>query len=273
MSHPIVTIDKKDPRLDPYLQLTNRQLRNYYEVGAGIFIAESEIALRVAIDEGLEVVSVLLGANRVEALGDLIDTLDKGVEVFVLDDEDMRSVVGYSVTRGVLAAVRRPEEKRVADILKSARRVAVLEGLVDASNVGAIFRSAAALGVDGIFLSPTCADPWTRRAFRTSMGTVAQIPFAKAEGRWPECLMGELKDEGFYSLALALDERAVTIDDPSLLEHDKLAYFFGCEGYGLDPKTLDALDASVIIPMHHGVDSLNVSIAAALTFWELRVRE
>ncbi len=272
MSH-IVEIIKDDPRLDPYLQLTNRQLRNFYEVGAGIFIAESEIALRVAIDEGLEVVSVLLGANRVEALGGLIDALPNDVEVYVLNDEDMKSVVGYSVTRGVLAAVKRPEEKSISDILKDAKRVAVLEGLVDASNVGAIFRSAAALGVDGIIVNSTCADPWTRRAFRTSMGTVAQIPFAKCEGRWPECLMGDLRKEGFYSLALALDEKAVVIDDPSLLEHEKLAYFFGCEGYGLTKKTLDSLDASVIIPMHHGVDSLNVSIAAALTFWELRTRD
>lgn len=272
MSHPIVKLDSEDSRLEPYLQLTNRQLRNYYEVGSGIFIAESEIALRVAIDEGLDVVSVLLGENRVEALSDLIDSLDDSIDVYTLNDEDMRSVVGYSVTRGVLAALRRPKDTQISDILQGSRRIAVLEGLVDASNVGSIFRSAAALGVDGIILDSTCADPWTRRAFRTSMGTVAQIPFAHFEGVWPKDLISCLKSEGFYSLALALDENAYNIDDNELLSHDKLAYFFGCEGYGLSDKTLEQIDARVIIPMHHNVDSLNVSIAAALTFWELRPR-
>ncbi len=273
MGRPVVNIDINDSRLDPYLQLTNRQLRNYYEVGAGIFIAESEIALRVAMNEELDIVSVLLSENRVEALAELIEDLDDSIDIFVLNDEDMRSVVGYSVTRGVLAAVKRPKDASLDDILTNARRIAVLEGLVDASNVGAIFRSAAALGVDGIILSPTCADPWTRRAFRTSMGTVAQIPFARPEGRWPASITATLKDEGFYSLALALDEKAYSIDDPELLTHGKLAYFFGCEGYGLKSETLEQLDAKVIIPMHHGVDSLNVSIAAALTFWELRPRD
>ncbi len=232
MSHPVITIKTDDPRLEPYLQLTNRQLRNYYEVGAGIFIAESEIALRVALDEGFEVVSVLLGENRIEALSDLVESLDESTEVFVLNDEDMRSVVGYSVTRGVLAAVKRPEESTVEEVLHNARRIAVLEGLVDASNVGAIFRSAAALGVDSIILSPTCADPWTRRAFRTSMGTIAQIPFARCGGAWPYALMDDLKQNGFYTLALALDDNALSIDNPELLSHESLAV----KGMGLIQK-------------------------------------
>ena len=272
MSNHLIKTDKTDFRLEPFLHLTNRQLRNYYEVGSGIFIAESEIALRVALDQGLEVVSVLLSEDRVEALQDLIESLNDSVDVLILDNDEMSSVVGYNVTRGVLAAVKRPSEKDISSILQDARRVAVLEGLVDASNVGAIFRSAAALGVDGIILSPTCADPWTRRAFRTSMGTVAQIPFVSYKENWPYACVDELKEKGFYTIALALDDNAYAIDDPKLLSHEKLAYFFGCEGYGLDFKTQELLDARVLIPMHHNVDSLNVAMAATLTFWELRPR-
>lgn len=171
-----------------------------------------------------------------------------------------------------MAAARRPAARGLRDVLEGARSVAVLEGLVDVSNLGAIFRNAAALGVDGVVLAPECADPLNRRAVRVSMGNVFLVPWAVAPRPWPEALLGELRQRGFETVAMALDERAVRMDDPSLRKSQGTALFFGTEGTGLTRPVLDGVDRTVIIPMARGVDSLNVAASSAVAFWELFAR-
>jgi len=176
------------------------------------------------------------------------------------------------VTRGILCAMRRPSQPNVETVCANARRIAVLEGIVDTTNIGAIFRSAAALHMDAVLLSPTCCDPLNRRAVRVSMGTVFQIPWARMEGPWPLAGIRQLRSMGFKTAAMALSDRAVSVDDPQLMAEDKLAIVLGTEGTGLLPETIDACDYTVCIPMSHGVDSLNVAAAGAVAFWQLRIR-
>lgn len=265
--------DLSDGRLDAYARLTDHQLRNALEPERAVMVVESPFALEVALSEGLEPLSLLLDERHAEQVWPLVERLDPSVPVFLAPREVMSELVGFKVTRGVMGAFRRPQPRTVAEVLSGARRVAVLEGLVDVSNVGAIFRSAAALGVDAVLLDPHCADPLTRRALRVSMGTVLQVPWAvfpsDGEGSWPEGALAMLHAEAFHVAAMALVDGASPLDSPQLQEHERLALVFGSEGWGISQRALAACDEAVIIPMAHGVDSLNVAASSAVAFWQL----
>lgn len=261
----------EDTRLDAYVRLTDRQLRSKLEPEKGVLIAESRLVVEVALDAGLEPLSFLVDDARLESCTDLIERA--GCVSYVLPHEQMERLTGFNVNRGLLCAMRRPHPRTVELALLGARHVAVLEDLVDVTNVGAVFRSAAALGADAVLLSPRCADPLGRRAVRVSMGTVFQVPWARVyDDAWPAGIVGDLRGRGFSCLSMALEEGAVPIDDPSVSSAEKVALFFGCEGYGLTRPTLDAVGRSVIIPMSNGVDSLNVAASSAVAFWELFAR-
>ena len=259
------------PELDVYARLTQAQLRNRLEPEKGLFIAESPKVIATALDAGLEPVSFLMEARHID--GDAASLLQKcpDVPVYTAPREVLAELTGYTLTRGVLCAMRRPAPKKPADVIQNARRVAVLEGVVDATNIGAIFRSAAALGMDAVLLSPTCCDPLTRRAVRVSMGTVFQIPWATFDF-WPQGGMALLKNAGFSTCAMALRDDSVSLGDERLAKIDRLAIVLGAEGDGLAGSTIAACDYTVRIPMGHGVDSLNVAAASAVAFWELRAR-
>lgn len=265
--------DLSDSRLDPYLRLSERQLRSVLHPDEALVILESLFVIKLAFERGLDVVSVLVDERHVDALASAVSGLgEKDVDVLVADRDLLSQVTGFNVTRGYMAAARRPAARGLRDVLEGARSVAVLEGLVDVSNLGAIFRNAAALGVDGVVLAPECADPLNRRAVRVSMGNVFLVPWAVAPRPWPEALLGELRQRGFETVAMALDERAVRMDDPSLRKSQGTALFFGTEGTGLTRPVLDGVDRTVIIPMARGVDSLNVAASSAVAFWELFAR-
>ena len=263
---------ENDERLEPYVSLTNHQLRNSLDPKRGILIAESEIVVRVALDHGVEPISMLLGERKVNAMHDVVDRLPPNVPVFVLPEDEMRKLTGYRVTRGVLCAMRRPVCPTLKELLATARNVVVLEGMTDTSNVGAIFRNAAALGADAVVVAPTCADPLSRRAVRVSMGNVFLVPWTLAARPWPETCFEQLRDKGFSSVALALEPDACELDDSALRDAERLALFFGAEGTGLDQNTIEACDKTAIIPMSHGVDSLNVAASSAVAMWELFAR-
>ena len=258
-----------DERLEVYASLTNHQLRNSLDPRRGVLIAESEIVVRVAIGHGIEPISMLLDERKVPSMSDVVDGLPPHVPVFVLPEEEMRKLTGYKVTRGVLCAMRRPARPSLAELLEDARNVVVLEGMTDTSNVGAIFRNAAALGADAVVVAPNCADPLSRRAVRVSMGNVFLVPWARAERPWPETCLEQLAARGVTCVALALQPGALELDDPMLKRGDRRALFFGAEGTGLDRKTIEACDMTAIIPMSHGVDSLNVAASSAVAMWEL----
>lgn len=258
-----------DKRLEVFRSLTNHQLRNALDPQQGIVIVESEIAIRVALAQGVEPVSFLLSEGKAQAMQDVLDTVPKDVPTFLLPEDVAEELTGYRVTRGALCAMRRPALPSVSELLEEAYGVVVLEGITDTSNVGAIFRNAAALGADAVIVAPTCADPLSRRAVRVSMGNVFMVPWARADARWPETTMGELKRRGFECLALALSEDAVGIKDVAGGASRRRALFFGSEGRGLCARTLKACDKSVVIPMHRGVDSLNVAASSAVAMWEL----
>ena len=259
-----------DPRLDAYARLTEHQLRSRLEPERAMLIAESRNVIDVALSQGLEVLSFLVDDSHLASAADLFARAGSDVPVFVLPQAELERLCGYKVTRGLLACVRRPPERAVADVVRGARNVVVLEDLVDVTNVGALFRSAAALGADAIVLSPRCADPLCRRAVRVSMGTVFQVPWARAlPGEWPGACADLLRGQGFSCSALALTPDAVPIDDPALDLGERRALFFGCEGWGLTDAALAACDRSLIIPMAHGVDSLNVAASSAVAFWQL----
>lgn len=262
-----------DSRLDPYLRLSERQLRSVLHPDEALVILESLFVIKLAFERGLDVTSVLVDERHVDALERAVPGLgEKDVDVLVADRDLLSQVTGFNVTRGYMAAARRPAARGLRDVLEGARSIAVLEGLVDVSNLGAIFRNAAALGVDGVVLAPECADPLNRRAVRVSMGNVFLVPWAVAPRPWPGALLDELRQRGFETVAMALDERAVRLGDPSLGRDAKTALFFGTEGTGLTRPVLDGVDRTVIIPMARGVDSLNVAASSAVAFWELFAR-
>lgn len=252
--------------LDLFARLTESQLRNRLEPEKGIFIAESPKVISVALDAGYKPVSLLMERRHID--GDGKDVIDRccSVPVYTADREVLESLTGYRLTRGVLCAMRRPEVLSPVMVCANAKRIAVLEGIVDSTNIGAIFRSAAALGIDGILLTETCCDPLCRRAVRVSMGTVFQIPWSRVADDWQQVL----KNMNFKTAAMALSDKAVSIDDPQLKSSEKLAIILGTEGDGLSPETISECDFTVCIPMYHGVDSLNVAAASAVAFWELR---
>ena len=256
--------DLSIPELDAYARLTQAQLRNRLEPEKGIFIAESPKVIDLALRAGCTPLSMLMERKHIEGqAADLIARCD--VPVYTADREILASLTGYELTRGILCALRRPQLPKPEDVLQNARRVAVLCGIVDSTNVGAIFRSAAALGMDAVLVTPECCDPLCRRAVRVSMGTVFQTPWTVIDS------IVALQELGFKSAAMALTDRSVSIDDPTLAGEEKLAIVLGNEGHGLPQSVIDACDYTVKIPMKHGVDSLNVAAAGAVAFWQLSV--
>ena len=268
----IITLTSLDaPELDVYARLTQAQLRNRLEPEKGLFIAESPKVIGTALDTGLEPVSFLMEQRHIT--GDAASLLARfpDVPVYTAERELLARLTGYTLTRGVLCAMRRPAPKSPTEVIAGAKRIAVLEGVVDATNIGAIFRSAAALGMDAVLLSPTCCDPLTRRAVRVSMGTVFQLPWATFD-TWPAGGMEILRGAGFATCAMALRDDSLALGDERLNSIPKLAIVLGAEGDGLANGTIAACDYTVRIPMAHGVDSLNVAAASAVAFWELRAK-
>lgn len=267
--------DYSDPQLDCYARLTEAQLRIRLEPEKGIFIAESPKVILRALDGGYQPLSLLMERKKIDGPAREVIARCGDVPVYTADREVLEGLTGYEVTRGVLCAMRRPSLPSVEELCVNARRVAVLEGIVDATNVGAIFRSAAALHMDAVLVTPTCCDPLYRRAARVSMGTVFQIPWTRIgedASQWPQPGLARLNALGFKTVAMALSDTALSIEDPSLRREDRLAIVLGTEGDGLSAHTIAGCDYTVCIPMSHGVDSLNVAAASAVAFWELRAR-
>lgn len=268
-------IDPGQPELDLFCRLTEAQLRNRLEPEKGVFIAESPTVIGLALDAGCEPLALLTERKFIE--GKAAGIIDRcgGVPIYTGEREVLAGLTGYELTRGVLCAMRRPAPRDFREIAAGARRVAVLENVVDSTNVGAIIRSAAALGIDAVLLTPSCCDPLNRRAVRVSMGTMFQIPWAyigEDPDRWPNPGLTWLRELGFKTAAMALREDSVSIDDAGLAAEPKLAIVLGTEGTGLTRRTIADCDYIVRIPMQHGVDSLNVAAASAVAFWELRAK-
>ena len=255
MSNIIEITNITAPQLDPYVRLTEAQLKNRLHPEDGLFIAESPKVIGYALDAGYEPVSLLMERRHIAGKAAALLARMGDVPVYTAEEAVLRQLTGYPLTRGVLCAMRRRLLPTVEDICLKASRVAVLEGIVDATNIGAIFRSAAALGVDGVLLTPTCCDPLNRRAVRVSMGTVFQAPWTyigRSPADWPEAGLARLGSLGFQSVALALSDDSVDIDDPALAARPKLALVLGTEGDGLAPATIANCDFTARIPMAHG---------------------
>ena len=268
MSNIIEITDYEAPELDVYARLTEAQLLNRFEPKKGMFIAESPKVIMRALDAGCQPVSILVERSRIQ--GESLEVIERcgDIPVYTADLDVLTKLTGYQLTRGLLCAMRRPQLPQVEDILKNVRRVAVLENIQNPTNVGAIFRSAAALGMEAVLLTPDCSNPLYRRSCRVSMGTVFQVPWTYLGDDWTQ----QLKELGFKTAAMALSDNSVSIDDPRLLAEEKLAVVLGSEGDGLAENTIAHCDYTVKIPMAHGVDSLNVAAASAVAFWELRAR-
>ena len=253
-----------DPGVEVFGQLTEAQLRNTLDPEKGLFIAESPKVIRVALDAGYEPVSLL--CERRHITGDAADIIDRcpDIPVYTGERDLLAQLTGYTLTRGVLCAMRRLKERPLADVLEGARRVVVIDGVVDTTNIGAIFRSAAALGIDAVLLTRQSCDPWNRRAVRVSMGSVFLVPWT-----WLDSY-ANLTALGFKTVAMALTDKSISLDDPVLKTEPRLAIVMGTEGDGRPQTTIASTDYVVRIPMAHGVDSLNVAAAAAVAFWELR---
>ena len=264
--------DLSSPELDVYARLTQAQLRNRLEPEKGVFIAESPKVIARALDAGYQPLSLLM--ERRQITGPAADILTRcgDAPVYTADRETLAALTGYQLTRGVLCAFHRPAPLSAAQVCQNARRVAVLENIVDSTNIGAIFRSAAALNMDAVLLTPSCCDPLCRRAVRVSMGTVFQVPWAQISASpadWTDNGIRQLHALGFKTAAMALSDRSVSIDDDALAAEPRLAIVLGTEGDGLAHSTIAACDYTVKIPMSHGVDSLNVAAASAVAFWQL----
>ena len=273
----IVEIDSLSlPELDVYARLTQAQLRNRLEPEKGIFIAESPKVIERALEAGCQPLSFLMERRHITGqAAALLARCDPEIPVYTGESNLLEELTGFQLTRGVLCAMRRPHPPSFESLCTGARRVAVLENIVDSTNVGAIFRSAAALHVDAVLVTPSCCDPLCRRAIRVSMGTVFQVPWTtigQKAADWPQPGLAWLNALGFKTAALALSDRSVSIDDPQLMAEEKLAIILGTEGDGLSPHTIADCDYTVKIPMSHQVDSLNVAAASAVAFWQLRAR-
>ena len=269
----IIRIDDfSDPRLDVFVRLTGAQLRSKLEPEKGVFIAESPTVIEVALDSGCEPVALLTDERLINGAVEKIIKRCGGVPIYSATKDVLEQLTGFALTRGALCAMRRPEPKSLSELLDGARTVAVLETIADSTNIGAIFRSAAALGVDAVLVTPDCCDPLCRRAVRVSMGTIFKVPFAKignTASDWPTPAIDELHSLGFKTCAMALTDESVSMDSPVLKSEDKLAIILGTEGTGLNKETIAASSYTVKIPMERGVDSLNVGAAAAIAFWQL----
>ena len=271
------------PELDVFVRLTGAQLRNKLEPEAGILIAESPTVIEVALGAGLEPVALLTDerllngavSGIIERLGEYSEKHGKDIPIYVAQREVLTGLTGFELTRGALCAMRRPKLPPLDELLRGARRVAVLEGIADSTNIGAVFRAAAALGIDAVLVTPTCCDPLCRRAVRVSMGTVFQVPWGKigeTKSDWPHPGVDILHSHGFKTVAMALSDDSVSIDDERLAKEDKLAIVLGTEGDGLARATIADCDYTAKIPMYHGVDSLNVASAGAVAFYALRAK-
>ena len=275
MPHIMEITDISAPELDVFARLTEAQLRSRQEPEKGIFIAESPKVIGRALDAGYEPVSLLMERRQIEGQARDIIARCGEVPVYTAGRALLAGLTGYELTRGVLCAMRRPELPSVEELCAHARRVAVLEGIVDSTNIGAIFRSAAALNMDAVLVTPSCSDPLYRRAVRVSMGTVFQVPWTRIGNEvsdWPGQGLRRLRRLGFKTAAMALSETAISIEEPALCGEERLAIVLGTEGDGLADGTIAGCDYTVRIPMAHGVDSLNVAAASAVAFWQLRRR-
>lgn len=268
MIHFTEIMDFEDPELDVYARLTEAQLLNRFEPKKGMFIAESPKVIQRALDAGCQPVSLLVERSHCNAEAQEAILRCGDVPVYTAEMEILTKLTGFHLTRGMLCAMRRKPLPTVEAVLAGTRRVAVLEDVMNPTNVGAIFRSAAALGMDAVLLTSGCTDPLYRRSARVSMGTVFQVPWTFLPENW----MGVLKANGYKTAAMALTDDSVSITDSALRQEEKLAVVLGTEGDGLACNTIAACDYTVKIPMYHGVDSLNVAAASAVAFWELRAR-
>lgn len=266
MANVIELSDLSAPELRVYTKLTDAQLKTQDEQ---LFIAESEKVIRLALQLGYKPVSLMMERRQITGLAADIVSQCGDIPIYTADRDTLASITGFPLTRGFLGVFRRPKALTVDEILPRAERVCVLEGITDVTNMGAIFRSAAALNMDAVLLSPSCCDPLYRRSVRVSMGTVLQIPWARFPD-WPNDGIKQLHNYGFKTAAMALSDNSVGIDAPVLTDEKKLAIILGTEGDGLTSETIAMCDYTVKIPMAHGVDSLNVAAASAVAFWELR---
>lgn len=272
MPNIIEITDFEAPELDIYARLTEVQLLNRHEPEKGLFIAESPKVIERAFDAGCIPVSCLVERKHIEGQAKDIIAKCNDVPVYTADFSVLTQLTGFQLTRGMLCAMQRPPLAEVETICANARRIAVLENVMNPTNVGAIFRSAAALNIDAILLTPACSNPFYRRASRVSMGTVFQIPWTflqKEASDGTKSYIQQLHQLGFKTAAMALSDNAVSIDNPELMAEEKLAIILGTEGEGLEDSTISDCDYTVCIPMSHGVDSLNVAAASAVAFWQL----
>ncbi len=271
MSNIIHITNFEDPRLDVYARLTEAQLLNREFPSEGLFIAESPKVIERALDAGYEPVSVLVETSCIKGESEAVINRVGDIPIFTAPMEVLKNLTGYLLTRGLLCAMRRPPLKAVSEVIKDASRIVILEDVMNPTNVGAIFRSAAALGMDAVLLTPGSSNPLYRRSARVSMGTVFQIDWTFLPA-WDHSTVESLRKEGFKTVAMALCDDSVPIDDKKLKEEEKLAIILGTEGDGLKNETISDCDYTVKIPMYHGVDSLNVAAASAVAFYELKKR-
>ena len=272
MTNIIPITDLSIPPLDVYARLSEVQLLRYYEPDRGIFIAESPKVIERALNAGCEPISCLVERRHIDGEAREILARMNDVPVYTADYDLLVQLTGFALTRGMLCAMRRPALPSIEEICAGARRIAILENVVNPTNVGAIFRSAAALNMDAVLLTPGCSDPLYRRASRVSMGTVFQVPWTflgKKSSDWPDKTLPLLQSLGFKTAAMALSDNSFSIDDPRLMAEEKLAIVLGTEGEGLADTTIADCDYTVKIPMSHDVDSLNVAAASAVAFWQL----
>ncbi len=276
MPNIIEITDFTAPELDVYARLTEAQLLHCYEPKGGLFIAESPNVIHRALDAGCVPQSLLLERRHIDGQARDVIARCGDIPVYTSEPEILTQLTGFQLTRGVLCAMHRPAQPTVEEVCASARRIAILEDVMNPTNVGAIFRSAAALGMDAVLLTPGCSDPLYRRSARVSMGTIFQVPWAYLGdkcGQWPHPGLDRLRALGFRTAAMALSDNSVSIDHPALMAEEKLAIILGTEGDGLAARTIADCDYTVKIPMSHGVDSLNVAAASAVAFWQLSIKE
>lgn len=275
MSNIIEITDFSATELDVYARFTEVQLLNRHEPEKGIFIAESPKVIERALDAGCIPISFLLERKHIDGQAKGLIERCSDIPIYTAEFDVLTKLTGFQLTRGMLCAMYRPKLPTVEEVCANTSRIVILENIVNPTNIGAIFRSAAALHMDAVLLTPACSNPLYRRAIRVSMGTVFQIPwtFLNEQFSWPQPVIHYLKDLGFKTAAMALSDNSICIDDPQLISEEKLAIILGTEGDGLASDTIADCDYTVRIPMSHGVDSLNVAAASAVAFWQLGIRK
>jgi tRNA G18 (ribose-2'-O)-methylase SpoU len=272
MAKIITVTDLSLPELEVFSMLTEAQMRKSKDSANGVFLAESPKVIEIALDAGCVPLAILSEEKVIERQGRTIIERCPNTPIYTADSKLLTEITGYHLTKGMMCAMKRPADRYMEEVCQEVHRVVVMEGLTNVTNEGAIFRSAAALGMDAVLLTPECCHPLNRRTVRVSMGTVFQVPWAFVGNNpeeWPGIGLAKLRAMGFKTAAMALSEKAISLDDPVLKSEEKLAIIMGTEGDGLTEETIAACDYVVRIPMRHGVDSLNVAAAAAVAFWEL----